>query len=142
MSQVSVDSPRICFSPLRIKDSIEEEDDGEAVSARRGLTTSISLTVPDTVIFPLPTLSVRGCDSISEGRRSPGKRGTGGGGGPHLVRWPSPVPEPSKHSLHPTSGLSPHTRSASPLSPATPSTPISPSPGGCFQQFEQYFKTR
>ena len=27
--QVSVDSPRICFSPLRIKDSIEEEDSGE-----------------------------------------------------------------------------------------------------------------
>ena len=25
--QVSVDSPRICFSPLRIKDSIEEEDE-------------------------------------------------------------------------------------------------------------------
>ena len=24
--QVSVDSPRICFSPLRIKDSIEEEE--------------------------------------------------------------------------------------------------------------------
>lgn len=44
--QVSVDSPRICFSPLRIKDSIEEED------STAGL-----------VLHTLPRLSVRGCDN-------------------------------------------------------------------------------
>lgn len=43
--QVSVDSPRICFSPLRIKDSIEEE----------GL-----------VLHTLPRLSVRGCENEYE----------------------------------------------------------------------------
>jgi DNA-directed RNA polymerase subunit RPC12/RpoP len=42
--QVSVDSPRICFSPLRIKDSIEEED-------------------PSRLLQTLPKLSVRGCES-------------------------------------------------------------------------------
>ena len=41
--QVSVDSPRICFSPLRIKDSIEEED--------------------PKLLQGLPRLSVRGCES-------------------------------------------------------------------------------
>jgi hypothetical protein len=30
---VSVDSPRICFSPLRIKDSIEEAEEGAAIEA-------------------------------------------------------------------------------------------------------------
>ncbi|TRY64061.1 hypothetical protein TCAL_10972 [Tigriopus californicus] len=45
--QVSTESPRICFSPLRIKDSIEEEEDPNA-----GM-----------VLNTLPKLSVRGCDS-------------------------------------------------------------------------------
>ena len=50
--QVSVDSPRICFSPLRIKDSIEEEE--ERTSSGTGISGMIQ---------HLPRLSVRGCES-------------------------------------------------------------------------------
>ena len=55
--QVSVDSPRICFSPLRIKDSIEEE---EGVG---GGAPSIESSAHIILQHQLPKLSVRGCDS-------------------------------------------------------------------------------
>uniref|UniRef100_A0A0K2UYQ1 C2H2-type domain-containing protein n=1 Tax=Lepeophtheirus salmonis TaxID=72036 RepID=A0A0K2UYQ1_LEPSM len=60
--QVSLDSPRICFSPLRIKDSIEEEleddyrgdDDDERRGSGRGAATSLNV----------PKFSIRGCESL------------------------------------------------------------------------------
>jgi len=61
--QVSVDSPRICFSPLRIKDSIEEEDQTVAV------------------LHNLPRLSVRGCESEEASGSEPGALVTGTAGG-------------------------------------------------------------
>lgn len=97
--QVSVDSPRICFSPLRIKDSIEEED-----------------AAAGHVIHTLPKLSVRGCDSPGAPQAATGTGGASGGGG-----WLDPAPQ---HKLMP--GLASLSRPISPNPSITPTTPISP----------------
>lgn len=92
--QVSVDSPRICFSPLRIKDSIEEEDFPQQ---------------------PLPRLSVKGCDSSDHGDT---------GGLPYTAspgHWLDPS---VSNKLLPAGFLGAHSasRPISPISPAN--TPL------------------
>ena len=56
--QISVESQRISFSPLQIKDSIEEEEVKSVPVPIR----SQSLSVPDYLTNQPPTLSFRGCD--------------------------------------------------------------------------------
>ena len=147
--QVSVDSPRISFSPLHIKDSIEEaEEDG-----RSGLGVTFrsqSLTVPG--YCTPPTLLHPGCDYLDTGQppqpgphhqrsargraSAPGLRSPVPGSQP---RWPSP-----SNSLHPGSGLSPRARSVSPISLGSrcASCPRSPVPGAYFGHYEQFFRQR
>ena len=144
--QVSVDSPRISFSPLHIKDSIEEtEEDG-----RSGLAVTIksqSLTVPG--YCTPPTLLHPGCEHLDTGQpglhhqrsargraSAPGLRSPVPGSQP---RWPSP-----SLSLHPGPGLSPRARSVSPISLGSrcASCPRSPVPGAHFGHLEQFFRQR
>ena len=144
--QVSVDSPRISFSPLHIKDSIEEaeEEDGRA---GLGVTfRSQSLTVPG--YCTPPTLLHPGCDYLDTGQpghhqrsargraSAPGLRSPVPGSQP---RWPSP-----RDSLHPGTGLSPRARSVSPISLGSrcASCPRSPVPGAYFGHYEQFFRQR
>merc|ERR1712223_1421790 len=75
--QVSVDSPRICFSPLRIKDSIEEE---EGVG---GGAPSIETSAHIILQHQLPKLSVRGCDSEESSSSPVGQPHLGISGGNH-----------------------------------------------------------
>lgn len=135
--QISVESPRISFSPLQIKDSIEEEDVKSVPVPIR----SQSLSVPDYVTNQPPTLSFHGCDYPNEGQRSPRGRAVSGHRSPQM-RWHSPGPDPRRNSLHPTSQYSPRARSVSPISPNTRSAPRSPVPGNYFGHYEQYFRTR
>jgi len=132
--QVSVESPRISFSPLQIKDSIEEEEGVKNVPVP---IRSQSLTVPDYLTNHPPTLSFHGCDYPNEGQRSPRGRAVSGHRSPQM-RWHSPGTDPRRNSLHPTSQYSPRARSVSPISPITRSAPRSPVPGN----FEQYFRAR
>ena len=110
--QVSVDSPRICFSPLRIKDSIEEEEERTAsglASTTSGLTGMIQ---------HLPRLSVRGCESPQ----------------PPIITSATSI----SNSSQPQQWLEPHhhqvklmhgglSRPISPNPSISPTTPISPS---------------
>ena len=146
--QVSVDSPRISFSPLHIKDSIEEaEEDG-----RSGLAVTFrsqSLTVPG--YCTPPTLLHPGCDLDTgqpgphhqrgaRGRASaPGLRSPVPGSQHSQPRWPGPG-----NSLHPGPGLSPRARSVSPISLGSRCTscPRSPVPGAYFGHYEQFFRQR
>ena len=127
--QVSVDSPRISFSPLQIKDSIEEEE------VRSGLVTlrSQSLTVPG--YSTPPTLSLHGCEAHEAGRSARGRAHRGGG---HVPLH--------RNSLHPTSHYSPRARSVSPISlmsrcgPGCLSCPRSPVPANL--QYDSFFRQR
>ena len=121
--QVSVDSPRICFSPLRIKDSIEEEQEAAAAAAA-GLA----------LLHTLPKLSVRGCDSegsVDSGEVPPQSASSSNwlsasGDGQHLH-----YPQQNKLLPGVGGGGYPGAKSLSrPISPnpsITPTTPISPS---------------
>ena len=103
--QVSVDSPRICFSPLRIKDSIEEEECGETGH----------------VIHNLPKLSVRGCDSEE----------AGAGGGqlhPHQTQSTTHGSWLDAPASHGASGRLYHDNKLLPGMAASLSRPISPNP--------------
>ena len=114
--QVSVDSPRICFSPLRIKDSIEEEEDA-------GL-----------VLHTLPRLSVRGCDNSDDGiARGPEVRLGAATVAPsaNVGHWLEPMPGASPYGsskLLPGYVATSLSRPISPNPAVTPTTPISPSP--------------
>ena len=124
--QVSVDSPRICFSPLRIKDSIEEELD-----AHGGRDAS-----PKLLANVLPKLSVRGCESpqqaaymqLSTTTAQTGCHGalqSSGTGNSSQIR----TPDSRMHWL-PTPGTSSSGLGSRPISPnpsLSPTTPISPS---------------
>ena len=134
--QVSVDSPRISFSPLQIKDSIEEEEE----EMRCGPVTirSQSLTVPG--YCTPPTLSVHSCEG-HDGARSPrGRAVAHRGGHPSLHR----------NSLHPGgSQFSPRARSVSPISlmsrcgPGCVSCPRSPVPTNNYGgHYETFFRAR
>ena len=108
--QVSVDSPRICFSPLRIKDSIEEELDAGAS--------------PKLLATVLPKLSVRGCESPQAAVQLTAQSCIQGGAGNSArtsdskMQW---LPAPGTS----TSGLG--SRPISPNPSLSPTTPISPS---------------
>ena len=115
--QVSVDSPRICFSPLRIKDSIEEEEERTASS---GLTSSSTTSGLTGMIQHLPRLSVRGCESPQ----------------PPIITSATSISNSSQH--HQPQWLEPHhhqvklmhgglSRPISPNPSISPTTPISPS---------------
>ena len=110
--QVSVDSPRICFSPLRIKDSIEEELDHGGGGG--GASPKLLATV-------LPKLSVRGCESP----QASGTTTTGSisskttAAADSRMHW---LPAPGTSSS--TSGLG--SRPISPNPSLSPTTPISP----------------
>lgn len=147
--QVSVDSPRISFSPLHIKDSIEEEESEEKfghITIR-----SQSLTVPG--YCTPPTLTLHGCcdHNIAEGQRSPRGRATVPGHRSPQLRWHSPGPDLHRNSLHPSSQYSPRARSVSPISLGSVnsrcgiscvSCPRSPVPGAYFGHYEQFFRQR
>ena len=105
--QISVESPRISFSPLQIKDSIEEEE--EEVRSVPVPIRSQSLSVPDYFTNQPPTLSFHGCDYQNEGQRSSRGRAVSGHRSPQ-IRWHSPGPDPKRNSLHPTSQFSPRAR--------------------------------
>ena len=142
--QVSVDSPRICFSPLAIKDSIEEEEGSGAASGTGSIETSAHIILQ----HQLPKLSVRGCDS-EENSPSPVGLLSGGnhppsssnpsygiiGGGPASCGAPSGAwldPSQQRHYLDNKLLPGPLPPSLSrPISPnppsITPTTPISPS---------------
>lgn len=132
--QVSVDSPRISFSPLQIKDSIEEEE--EEMKCDPVTIRSQSLAVPG---YCTPSLSVHGCEG-HEGQRSPrGRAHRGGGHGASLHR----------NSLHPASQYSPRARSVSPISlmsrcgPGCLSCPRSPQvPSNYSAHYETFFRQR
>ena len=138
--QVSVDSPRICFSPLRIKDSIEEADEdqyggrqrqqqlqalkGKAHQqklARSSPSPTGSNSHQQLILqhqqqhVNLPKLSVRGCeDEDADGNSSNNDRFDGISNHSRM-----------SNNLAPTApALS---RPVSPNSSMTPSTPISPS---------------
>lgn len=96
--QVSTDSPRICFSPLRIKDSIEEEEDTNA-----GM-----------VLHTLPKLSVRGCDSEEHCAKQ-------------TQAWPDHSSNIQPHHLFASGFPTSLSRPISPNTPAMCTTPISPS---------------
>ena len=141
--QVSVDSPRICFSPLRIKDSIEEE---EGVGGSASIETSAHIILQ----HQLPKLSVRGCDSEESSSSPVGQTHIGitggnhpsssnpsivtlGSGGVPLGAWlDTPQSTHQQRHYHDNKllpGMPPSlSRPISPNPPSiTPTTPISPS---------------
>lgn len=140
--QISVDSPRICFSPLRIKDSIEEE---EGVGGAASIETSAHIILQ----HQLPKLSVRGCDSEESSSSPVGQTHIGIEGGNHppssnpslvtLGGAPSgtwldapPLTTHQQRHYHDNKllpGMPPSlSRPISPNPPSiTPTTPISPS---------------
>ena len=136
--QVSVDSPRICFSPLRIKDSIEETDEDQyggrqrqqqlqALTCRRpqqklarsspsptGSNSHQQLILQHQQHINLPKLSVRGCEDEYADGNIINDRFDG-----------TANHSRTSNNLAPTApALS---RPVSPNSSITPSTPISPS---------------
>lgn len=139
--QVSVDSPRICFSPLRIKDSIEEteEDEGrqgqQLILAQRGKVQQQQQAMsthssPSPIVsnshqhinvqpmqqpVNLPKLSVRGCEEENVDGSSTNDKFDGNVCNSLLSNNLAPM-APAARS-----------RPASPNSSLTPSTPISPS---------------
>ena len=136
--QVSVDSPRISFSPLQIKDSIEEEE-GEEMRCGPVTIRSQSLTVPG--YCTPPTLSVHSCDG-HDGARSPRGRAVSHRGGHTGLH---------RNSLHPgPSQFSPRARSVSPISlmsrcgPGCVSCPRSPVPTNNYGagHYETFFRAR
>ena len=135
--QVSVDSPRISFSPLQIKDSIEEEE-GEEMRCGPVTIRSQSLTVPG--YCTPPTLSVHSCDG-HDGARSPRGRAVAHRGGHTSLH---------RNSLHPGgSQFSPRARSVSPISlmsrcgPGCVSCPRSPVPTNNYGgHYETFFRAR
>lgn len=137
--QVSVDSPRICFSPLRIKDSIEEtEEDQYGGRQRQQQLQALRGRAPQQKVarsspsptgsnshqqlilqrqqqhINLPKLSVRGCDEDDADENVGNDRFDG-------ISNHSRMP----NNLAPTANVL--SRPVSPNSSITPSTPISPS---------------
>ena len=136
--QVSVDSPRISFSPLQIKDSIEEEEEEEEMRCGPVTFRSQSLTVPG--YCTPPTLSVHTCEG-HDGGRSPRGRAVAHRGG-HTASL-------HRNSLHPGgSQFSPRARSVSPISlmsrcgPGCVSCPRSPVPTNYGGHYETFFRAR
>ena len=136
--QVSVDSPRICFSPLRIKDSIEEADEDQYGGRQRqqqlqalkgkahqqklarsspsptGSNSHQQLILQNQQHINLPKLSVRGCEDEYADGNIINDRFDG-----------TANHSRTSNNLAPTApALS---RPVSPNSSITPSTPISPS---------------
>ncbi|XP_076039620.1 zinc finger protein klumpfuss [Oratosquilla oratoria] len=133
LTRVNTDSPKLSFSPLRIKDpSIDEEDIDFDTKPPSSASSFGSIDPPASagVIRTLPKLSVM---------RSEG--GLEGCAAPHYPNCSCPrcsVGVRDSQRLGPSSAAMPHSP-ISPLTPSTPhtpNTPISPSPG---HNVEHYF---
>ena len=113
--QVSVDSPRICFSPLRIKDSIEEEEDVRTSASGGGLAVTGGGAG---VAQHLPRLSIRGCESPQ-----PSLSISAASTLASTNQWL----EPNQVKLMPHTAGGGLSRPISPNPSISPTTPISPS---------------
>ena len=113
--QVSVDSPRICFSPLRIKDSIEEEEDVRTSASGGGLAVTGGGAG---VAQHLPRLSIRDCESPQ-----PSLSISAASTLASTNQWL----EPNQVKLMPHTAGGGLSRPISPNPSISPTTPISPS---------------
>ncbi len=122
--QVSVDSPRICFSPLRIKDSIEEEDGGAAGIVLHNLP-KLSVSVSERGDADERTVAAAAAHLHHQVHQQQQQQQSGGGGHPASGYWLDPQQSQQQYQrflgggsisrpISPNPGLTPTSSSVSP----------------------------